>query len=371
MTTSFDARTTRSLQSLGVDTDALARLSHSLRDGHAGPGRHRLTGVVAPPEAQDVIERPMSESETARLEKIGRAAIARGEIGILLLAGGMATRFGGVVKAEVEVVHGVSFLDAKVRDAARTARLSGGRVHVLAMTSFATHARVAKLLAPREGLGLVRAFEQNRSARLDANGALFLDETGEPSLYATGHGDLTFALRSSGTLDAFREAGGRHLLVSNVDNVGATLDPVLAGLHIERGTALTVEVVRKHAGDKGGAPARVDGAPRLVESFRFPVDFDESRIGVFNTNSIWVDTTTIDRDFPLEWHAVEKTVGAAKVIQFERLVGELTALLPTTYVIVPRDGHETRFLPVKEVSDLETQSEALRTVLEARGILAG
>ena len=43
--------------------------------------------------------------------------------------------------------------------------------------------------------------------------------------YATGHGDLTFALRASGVLARFRAAGGKILYMSNVDNVAATLDP--------------------------------------------------------------------------------------------------------------------------------------------------
>lgn len=369
MNTSFDAETNAALRAAGVDEVALCELAGRLARGEAGPGKHRLRATVTPPAPTDLVELPTTDEGRARLEAVGREALARGEIGIALLAGGMATRFGGVVKAEVDVVPGVSFLEAKLRDAANVARSVSGHVHVLAMTSFATHARVSALLGSRPGTGLVRAFEQNRSARLDTSGRVVREPDGRPSLYATGHGDLTSSLRSSGTLEAFRAAGGRHLLVSNVDNVGATLDPVLVGLHVSLGRALTVEVVRKHPGDKGGAPARVDGALRLVESFRFPEGFDESSIGVFNTNSIWIDTSTIDRDFPLEWHAVEKTVSGAKVVQFERLVGELSALLPTAYVVVPRDGLATRFLPVKEVADLETQAEVLADVLRARGVI--
>ena len=41
-------------------------------------------------------------------------------------------------------------------------------------------------------------FEQNVSLRLTPEGALFLDEHGQPSVYSTGHGDLPDALRRSG-----------------------------------------------------------------------------------------------------------------------------------------------------------------------------
>jgi UTP--glucose-1-phosphate uridylyltransferase len=369
MNTHFDQAARAALEAAGVDASALEKLAAPLRSGSHGVRIHPLQGEIAPPEPGDLLELPSSESERERLASIGRTALARGEVGIALLTGGMATRFGGAVKAEVDVVRGVSFLEAKLRDASRAARDAGGVVHVLAMTSFATHARVSALLERRPGLGLVRAFAQGHSARLDVRGDLVLDDDGKPSLYATGHGDLTFALRSSGTLAAFTEAGGRYLLMSNVDNIGATLDPLLLGMHIARATPLTIEVVRKHGGDKGGAPARVGGRTRLVESFRFPADFDQNRIHVFNTNTIWIDAHAIDRDFELEWHAVEKVVDDQRVIQFERLVGELTAILPTTYVVVPREGVVTRFLPVKEVSDLAARASELEGMLEARGLL--
>ena len=41
-----------------------------------------------------------------RLEALGAAALERGEVGLVVLAGGMATRMGGVVKALVEAVDG-------------------------------------------------------------------------------------------------------------------------------------------------------------------------------------------------------------------------------------------------------------------------
>ena len=50
------------------------------------------------------------------LAKRGRQAIARREVGVVILAGGMATRFGGVVKAAVPVAPGKSFLQVKVAD---------------------------------------------------------------------------------------------------------------------------------------------------------------------------------------------------------------------------------------------------------------
>src|SRR6185437_6978046 len=93
------------------------------------------------------------------------------------------------------------------------------------------------------------------------------------------------ALRGSGVLARFRAAGGRVLYMSNVDNVAATLDPAVIGAHLASGAAITAEVVRKEPGDRGGAPARVDGTPQIVEAFRFPKGFDQDRLALFNTNT--------------------------------------------------------------------------------------
>ncbi len=59
---------------------------------------------------------------------------------------------------------------------------------------------------------------------------------------------------------------------------------------------------------------------------------------------------------------MEKT----KVIQFERLVGQLTAFLPSHFLIVPRG----RFLPVKDPEELEARRADIVALLRAYGILA-
>ncbi len=73
----------------------------------------------------------------------------------------------------------------------------------------------------------IDVFPQFVSLRLTPEGQLFTEADGTNSPYAPGHGDLTFALRKSGMLEKFRSAGGRILMMSNVDNLGATLDPAL------------------------------------------------------------------------------------------------------------------------------------------------
>lgn len=319
-----------------------------------------VTGTLTGPAPEDVRELPQRGSEAhARLSKLGKDAIAAKKVGVVILAGGMATRFGGVVKAVVPVLGERTFLKLKLDDVRRH-----GDVPVYVMSSFATHERLLQHVKELDAQH-VEVFPQFVSLRLTPQGTLFKEADGDVSPYATGHGDLTFALRKSGLLAKFRAAGGALLMMSNVDNLGATLDPAVIGAHLERGLALSAEVVRKEKGDKGGAPARLDGKPQIIEGFRFPAGFDQDSIPVFNTNTFVMDAAAIDRDFPLPFYKVEKKVDGATAIQFERLVGELTAFLPSTFLEVPREGVESRFLPAKDPQELERRLETIRLVAEA------
>jgi UTP--glucose-1-phosphate uridylyltransferase len=320
-----------------------------------------VKGALTPPGADDVRVLPeRGTAEHARLTKLGRDALAQKKVGVVILAGGMATRFGGVVKAVVPVLEDRTFLKLKLDDV----RTSGGPdVPVYVMSSFATHER---LLQHVQELGAknVEVFAQFASLRLTPEGQLFKEADGDVSPYATGHGDLTFALRQSGLLAKFRAAGGTLLMMSNVDNLGASLDPAVIGAHLDRGVALSAEVVRKAKGDKGGAPARLDGVPQIIEGFRFPAAFDQDSIPVFNTNTFVMDAAAIDRDFPLPFYKVEKKVDGATAVQFERLVGEVTAFLPTTFLEVPREGASSRFLPAKDPEELAGRLPTIRLVVE-------
>lgn len=321
-----------------------------------------VTGVLAPLAPGTIATFPaLGTPERARLRARGLELIRAGKVGVVILAGGMATRFGGVVKAVVPAHGGESFLQVKHADA----RALGPKVPILVMSSFATHDNIREHVAQQELSGPLEVFPQMVALRLTPDGAVFRDPAGDVSPYATGHGDLTFALRRSGALQRFRAAGGTTLLMSNVDNLGATLDPTLIALHAELGGAITVEVVAKVAGDKGGAPALLDGRPQIIEGFRFPPAFDQDSIDVFNTNTFVLDAGAVDRDFALPYYRVEKHVDGTKVIQFERLAGELTAQLPSKFVRVERSGPDCRFLPVKDPEELERQRAQIAQVAQS------
>jgi UTP--glucose-1-phosphate uridylyltransferase len=362
------------MKTLAEAEAALARYGYdpSLQQQFAARARetssNAVTGSLTPLADGDIPALPQLGTEARRqLRAKGLELIMARKVGVVLLAGGMATRFGGVVKAVVPADGDRSFYRCKLDDVRAMSVSAGAPIPMYVMSSFATHDTLVEHVGESRN---VRVFPQFAALRLRPDGELF-HENGELSPYATGHGDLTFALRASDLLAQFREGGGTTLFMSNVDNLAATLDPAIIGMHAELGGAITAEVVRKVSGDKGGAPALLDGTPQIIEGFRFPTSFDQDSIAVFNTNTLVIDAAAIDRDFALPYYRVEKQVDGAPAIQFERLVGELTATLPTRFVEVPRIGEDARFLPVKDPDELDRSRAAIADVLSSQRSLHG
>lgn len=352
----------------GFDEGRFSEQRRRLAAGGPGAWDNTIRGEVKAPAAEDIAPLPPAGSdERRRLALAGTEAIRTGGVASVVLNGGMATRFGGVVKAAVDALPGRSFLDLKLADARATERRAGGRVPVWLMNSFATDADTRTLLG-RLGATDVGTFVQFVAVRLTPEGGIFVEDDGHASLYAPGHGDLPEAL-ARGPMEALRTAGVRAIVMSNVDNLAAGVDPAIVGFHLTTGAQMTVEVVRKQPGDKGGAPARVNGRLEIVESFRFPRGFDPDTIPVFNTNTFVLDLAALDRAFPLDWFAVQKTVDGRPAIQFERLAGQLSAFLGTRAIEVARTGPDGRFLPAKDPQELASRRRDIEEVLGARGAL--
>jgi UTP--glucose-1-phosphate uridylyltransferase len=351
--------------------------------GEAAPDReerNRIRGAVEPPREEDVVDGPVPGSPAhERLGAIGLDAIRRGELAFCVLAGGMATRMGGVVKALVEAFDGRTFLDLRLRENATWSARAGAPVPLWLMTSDATDAPIRDALAGARVRPHVATFTQDLGLRLTREGAVFRGDDGEPSTYAPGHGDLPDALRRSGLLASFAGGGGKYVWIANLDNLGATVDEALLGHFIERGRDVLVEVAPKVAGDRGGIPVWADAEDpagrtlrrlQVLEEFRLPKGFDATRVRVFNTNTFLVRADALlHAPIAFHWFEVEKKVGDGVAVQFERLLQEVTAAVDATYVRVPRDGVRSRFLPVKDFDELAHRREEIRAVALDRGML--
>ena len=347
----------------GFDPELFHSWQRKVADGTFSTAHNQVHSKLCAPSEGQVHVLPKDE-ERERVLALGEEAIRRGEFGVVILNGGMATRFGGVVKGVVPVVDDRSFLELKIRDTAQRAERIGGSVPIFLMNSFATDEATREHLESEDWFGypsdLIDTFTQFISVRMEPDGSVFRTTSGEISPHGPGHGDFAPAFRASGALQRFIDRGGKYVLVANVDNLGARLDPLILGCHIDARAEVTAEVTPKWPGDVGGSPFMYDGKLQLVEQIRYPDEFDPSVVDVFNTNTFHFTAESLDRDFDLGWYYVEKKVEDRKAIQIERLIGEMTRFLKSNFLRVKRTGNDTRFFPVKAPDDLSAGQDEIR-----------
>lgn len=373
------------------DPNRFAGLVERLRSGALDPATNRLPAVPQPMRDPAIDLVAPSAGERERLTNLGREAIAAGKVASLIMAGGMATRFGGGAKGVVPVVDGrpdISFFAVKLADIHRWAQQAGGSIPAVVMTSFATDADVRSHLDTIGWGGIPQddrhLFTQSIMPRVNPEGvalqeALADGNLEDTQLYAApGHGDTLRRFRESGVLATLRDRGVEAVLVSNVDNLGASMDPLVVGAHLEAargGAAMTAEIVRREQGDAGAVIAHMPGRDSeravVIEAFRLPPEADPETYPHFNTNNLWFQLDAIGSEIDLEWYAVRKKVALTgeepePVVQFEQLVGQAAEVLPSAYVEVDR---EARFLPIKTRPDLVTFAAPLRSFAAQAGLV--
>jgi UTP--glucose-1-phosphate uridylyltransferase len=184
-----------------------------------------------------------------------------------------------------------------------------------------------------------------------------------------GHGDIYGALARSGILETLLERGFRYAMISNADNLGATLDPRIAAHVASERVPFLMEVVEGTEADrKGGhiARRRADGRLVLRETAQTPPEDldsfrDYRRWRYYNTNNLWVDLQALaetldEHDGVLELPLIvnRKTVDprdpqSPPVLQLESAMGAaIGSFADADLLLVPR----TRFVPVKTTDDL-------------------
>jgi len=384
-----------SVADFAFDSAAFDALRSRLERGYLSVESARLPRA---PDTLDTLDNPPirdfrtfgprvaeGERNLGRLAERGRYALRHGRAAVLILNGGMATRFGGVPKGVVPVVDGQpeSFLWIKLAQVAKLIRDLDATIPTVVMHSFATQTVSRLHLAEIDWAGVPKElrheFSQSIMPRVTRHGGALgvpvaelpgAEALPDTTVYAApGHGDTLLRLRASGVLHDLRQRGVEHLLVSNVDNLGAELDPILLGGHIEAvdaGAHMSVEVVRREGDEKGGCVAVIAGRPVIVEGFRMPPGIDFDRYPQFNTNTLWFWLSAIDRDFDLDWFPVEREIEGPhgkpmKAIQFEQLIGQATEHLEAHFFEVDR---ERRFLPIKTQDDLIAAAPRMRAMIK-------
>ena len=290
----------------------------------------------------------------------GEKSISSGELAVFIVNGGMATRFGSHVKGVVEVFDDKSFLQLKTENIKLISENLKKKIHIYIMNSIFTDELTKELFEKKNYFNYdgnyIHFANQFYFKRIDKTGNIIDDESSIK--YGSGHGDFFYVVKKF-----FPEImiNARYLFFSNVDNLGATLDPVILGYHIIKKKDITVEIAEKYQGDKGGTPAIVGGKPQIVEEFKFPKSFNQDSIRYFNTATYIYSTEMFKKNVELPFYLVEKKVDDNEVIQFERLAGDLTQFFNANYLVIDR---KERFFPIKTPDDLDNSRAALKDLLK-------
>ena len=112
----------RVIRESGLSPETIEGLREQLIAGIDFARINQISGELRRPDEADIIHLSSESSRLKELESKGLDALRAGEVGLLILNGGMATRFGGRVKGAVEVAQDTSFLGFKLLDALRVSR---------------------------------------------------------------------------------------------------------------------------------------------------------------------------------------------------------------------------------------------------------
>jgi UTP--glucose-1-phosphate uridylyltransferase len=247
------------------------------------------------------------------------------------------------------------------------------------MNSFNTHAETRKIVQKYRHHRIdLLTFKQSKFPRISKESLLPLPTSSTDDndrWYPPGHGNVFEAILNCGLLDELLAKGIEYLFISNIDNLGATVDLRILRHLQDTSCEFLMEVTDKTRADiKGGTLVEYNDEIRLLEIAQVPPehrsDFTSvKKFKIFNTNNLWVSTRAIrrlfdDSTFGLDVIVNEKTVevpqpspdpterngnATTKILQLETAAGAAIKHFPNSRgVVVPR----SRFLPVKSCSDL-------------------
>ncbi|MGO8836357.1 MAG: UTP--glucose-1-phosphate uridylyltransferase [Limisphaerales bacterium] len=333
------------LEQNGFDRAQHEQISDDLKAGRIGLAQNRLpvNADIKDVKDEDVLDATAPLAKDFR--EAGLAALARGELAIVTLAAGVGSRWtqgAGVVKA----LHPFcklggdyrTFIETHLAKSRRISRLAGRPLPHIVTTSYLTHQATADYLArqnncgypgpvwlsPGRSIGLrmiptVRDLrflweempqqmldEQQQKvrdslraalinwARAAGEGSDYTDNLPGQCLHPVGHWFEVPNLLRNGVLARLlaEQPQLRHLMLHNIDTLGADADPAMFGLHLAQGSCLTFEVITRRLEDRGGGLARVNGQVRLVEGLAMPREEEEFALSYYNSNTCWID---IDR----------------------------------------------------------------------------
>jgi len=291
---------------------------------------------------------------------------------IIKLNGGLGTSMGlSKTKSLIEVKNGLTFLDIIARQIIDLKDRFEINVPLLLMNSFRTDEDSKKFLEKYPDLTseIPLSFLQHKFPKILRKNMnpVYWPKDPDYEWNPPGHGDIYFALKTSGMLDRLINKGYKYAFISNSDNLGGMMDETTLGFFASHKFPFMMEVADRTKADiKGGHLARLRNTGGFIlreiaqcteeeiEDFQ-----DTTRYRFFNTNNIWINLLSLKEKLKNSMLRLPVIVNPKKidpkndsskeVYQIETAMGSAISIFKGAGAIrVPR----TRFLPVKKCQDL-------------------
>jgi UDP-N-acetylglucosamine/UDP-N-acetylgalactosamine diphosphorylase len=244
---------------------------------------HRDESYSLPPaEAISPVPVLGLDQASSAVREQGEQALRRGEVAVLIVAGGQGSRLGfdhpkGMFP--VGPVTNKSLFQIHSEKVLALGRRYGKPLPLLIMTSPATNEESKAFFAEHQYFGLPREqvifFQQGTMPALEmATGKLLLESPGRLFTSPNGHGGTLLALADQGLLDRLLGQGVRHLFYFQVDNpLVKVADPLFLGHHLDARAEVSSKIIAKEsAADKLGNLVLVDGRCAMIEYSDLPPD---------------------------------------------------------------------------------------------------
>jgi UDP-N-acetylglucosamine/UDP-N-acetylgalactosamine diphosphorylase len=324
--------------------------------GHAAAGA--AATAPAPPaqvEPIEVFRLPKTDGERVarrRVAELGADALAAGEVGVVIVAGGSGTRLGfDGPKGTYPIgpVSAASLFQIHAEKVVAMGRRHGKPLPLYIMTSPENHEATAQFFAAHDNFGLqhVRFFVQGQMPAVDrSTGKVLLESKGHLALSPDGHGGTLAALAAPGPgggpscLDEMRDRGVRTLFYFQVDNPLVQIaDPAFLGLHRQSEAEMSFKVIEKLSPDeKVGVVVRSGGRPQVIEYSDLPAELAERR-EPDGSLELWAGSIAVHI---LEREFVERLVGDLK-LPFHRAIKKVPYLDDAGAVVQPAEPNAVKF----------------------------
>jgi UDP-N-acetylglucosamine/UDP-N-acetylgalactosamine diphosphorylase len=306
-------------------------------------------------EPIDVVRLPETDGERVarrRVTELGEEALAAGEVGVVLVAGGSGTRLGFDGPKGTFPIGPVSSASLFQIHAEKIVALGGryGKQPPLyVMTSPENHDATVRFFDEHDQFGLERPrfFQQGQMPAVDRRtGKILLAAPDHVALSPDGHGGILLAMAAPGPdatpscLDDMRERGIRTLFYFQVDNPMVEIaDAAFLGLHKRADAEMSFKIVERRTPDeKVGVVVTIDGRPQVIEYSDLPPELAGKRRSDGQLE-IWAGSIAIH---VLERSFIERLVGKHR-LPFHRAVKKVAFVDDAGRTIKPDEPNAVKF----------------------------